>query len=62
MMDWKPETGYNDTVHLDTQPWRPYGAGSYWGLSLALDTESNDYYCSSTSGVGFKVNEFFYSF
>ncbi|KAK0183188.1 hypothetical protein PV327_001254 [Microctonus hyperodae] len=55
MMDWKPETGYNDTVHLDTQPWRPYGAGSYWGLSLALDTESNDYYCSSTSGVGFKM-------
>ncbi|XP_057341038.1 pickpocket protein 28 isoform X2 [Microplitis mediator] len=54
-MDWKPETGYNDSVHPETQPWRPYGAGKYYGLTLVLDTDVREYYCSSTASVGFKL-------
>ncbi|CAG5077424.1 Similar to ppk28: Pickpocket protein 28 (Drosophila melanogaster) [Cotesia congregata] len=55
IMDWKPETGYNDSVHPETQPWRPYGAGKYYGLTLVLDTNIKEYYCSSTASVGFKL-------
>lgn len=31
------------------------GAGSRLGLSLVLNVALNEYYCSSTSGFGFKV-------
>ncbi|XP_074108181.1 pickpocket protein 28 [Cotesia typhae] len=55
IMDWKPETGYNDSVHPETQPWRPYGAGKYYGLTLVLDTNIKEYYCSSTASIGFKL-------
>ncbi|XP_034937695.1 pickpocket protein 28-like [Chelonus insularis] len=54
-MDWKPETGYKAAIHPDTQPWRPFGAGEYYGLTLVLDTAVDDYYCSSTASVGFKL-------
>jgi len=39
----------------DVIPWRPYGAGLTYGLTLALDVDINEYYCSSTAGAGFKV-------
>jgi len=39
----------------DVIPWRPYGAGLFYGLTLALDANMNEYYCSSTAGAGFKV-------
>lgn len=39
----------------DVLPWRPYGAGQTYGLTLALDVDINEYYCSSTAGAGFKV-------
>ncbi|KAJ8913266.1 hypothetical protein NQ315_012884, partial [Exocentrus adspersus] len=33
----------------------PRGAGAHLGLSLVLDAQVNDYYCSSTDSIGFKV-------
>ena len=53
--DWTPETGYSPDTPVDSVPWRPYGAGKYFGLTLALDANVADYYCSSTASVGFKV-------
>ena len=57
--DWTPETGYPDQSGsggsvLET-PWRPVGTGTHLGLSISLDSELHDYYCSSTSSAGFKV-------
>jgi len=50
----------------DVIPWRPYGAGLTYGLTLALDVNMDEYYCSSTAGAGFKVSfmqsRFFFSF
>ncbi|XP_063988338.1 pickpocket protein 28-like isoform X2 [Diachasmimorpha longicaudata] len=54
-IDWKPESGYNTSVAPDTQPWRPYGAGRYLGLTIVLDAKLKQYYCSSTASVGFKL-------
>ncbi|XP_066582320.1 pickpocket protein 28-like [Prorops nasuta] len=54
-IDWNPETGYDDSVSPDSVPWRPYGAGLFYGLTLVLDAEISEYYCSTTASVGFKV-------
>ncbi|KAG7200622.1 hypothetical protein KM043_001178 [Ampulex compressa] len=53
--DWNPEDGYDLDVQPDTIPWRPYGAGQFYGLTLVLDADIKEYYCSSTASVGFKV-------
>ncbi|OAD59290.1 Sodium channel protein Nach, partial [Eufriesea mexicana] len=53
-IDWNPEIGYKN-VPSDSIPWRPYGAGQYYGLTLVLDADAEDYYCSSTASVGFKM-------
>ncbi|XP_034254856.1 pickpocket protein 28-like [Thrips palmi] len=54
--DWTPETGYpeQDRSVLET-PWRPVGIGTHLGLTITLDSELHDYYCSSTSSAGFKM-------
>ncbi|KAE8752702.1 hypothetical protein FOCC_FOCC000442 [Frankliniella occidentalis] len=56
--DWTPETGYPETDNkgsvLET-PWRPVGIGTHLGLTVSLDSEMHDYYCSSTFSAGFKV-------
>ncbi|XP_015594264.1 pickpocket protein 28 [Cephus cinctus] len=54
-IDWKPETGYAPDTPPDTVPWRPYGSGRQMGLTLVLDAEIEEYYCSSTASVGFKM-------
>ena len=54
-IDWNPETGYDEDVPPDSLPWRPYGAGQFYGLTLVLDVDMDEYYCSSTASVGFKV-------
>ncbi|XP_076229162.1 pickpocket protein 28 isoform X2 [Nomia melanderi] len=54
-IDWNPETGYDDSVLAESIPWRPYGAGQYYGLTLVLDADIAEYYCSSTASVGFKM-------
>lgn len=40
---------------VDVIPWRPYGAGLTYGLTLVLDVDMDEYYCSSTAGAGFKM-------
>lgn len=57
-IDWNAEDGYKPNVPPDAVPWRPYGAGLYYGLTLVLDVETDEYYCSSTAGAGFKVHPF----
>ncbi|KZC12404.1 Sodium channel protein Nach, partial [Dufourea novaeangliae] len=54
-IDWNPETGYDENVLADSIPWRPYGAGQFYGLTLVLDTDISEYYCSSSASVGFKM-------
>ncbi|CAK9808428.1 Pickpocket protein 28 [Anthophora quadrimaculata] len=54
-IDWTPETGYNDSTSADSIPWRPYGAGQFYGLTLVLDADMDEYYCSSSASVGFKM-------
>lgn len=57
-VDWNAENGYDASMPADVIPWRPYGAGLYYGLTLVLDVESHEYYCSSTAGIGFKVSRY----
>ncbi|KAK4879622.1 hypothetical protein RN001_007768 [Aquatica leii] len=53
--DWDPETGYSQNASIEALPWRATGAGSHLGLSIVLDAQINSYYCSSSTGVGFKI-------
>jgi len=53
--DWTPEGGYPPDSTARTIPWRPRGAGSHLGLTIVLDANLDDYYCSSTASTGFKV-------
>ncbi|XP_072758970.1 pickpocket protein 28 isoform X2 [Anoplolepis gracilipes] len=54
-VDWNAEKGYDASMPADVIPWRPYGSGLYYGLTLVLDVEADEYYCSSTAGMGFKM-------
>lgn len=56
--DWSPETGFqsNELKHSKYGYPRPgLGSGKELGLMLILNAEIDEYYCSSTSGYGFKV-------
>ena len=53
--DWTPENGYPSNATADTLPWRAFGAGAHLGLTLVLDVEAREFYCSTSAGVGFKV-------
>ncbi|KAF5271318.1 hypothetical protein FQA39_LY08116 [Lamprigera yunnana] len=53
--DWNPENGYSPNASIRTLPLRASGAGAHLGFSVVLDSQLNTYYCSSTTGVGFKV-------
>lgn len=54
-IDWTPEAGFSKTKRNNTYPRRAAGAGSHMGLSIILDADVANYFCSSTSSVGFKV-------
>ncbi|KAG8258302.1 hypothetical protein J6590_032230 [Homalodisca vitripennis] len=54
-VNWTPEDGYPDNVSVDDVPWRPWGPGSHLGLTIVLDANLNEYYCSSEVSIGFKV-------
>ncbi|XP_017783361.1 PREDICTED: pickpocket protein 28-like [Nicrophorus vespilloides] len=54
-VDWNPEVGYPPDADADVLPKRSYGAGSHLGLTLVLDADLAQYYCSSTSSTGFKA-------
>ncbi|XP_076270438.1 pickpocket protein 28-like [Rhynchophorus ferrugineus] len=53
--DWDPEIGFTNTDNGDSIPKRPLGAGAHLGLSVILDANVENYYCSSTRSTGFKV-------
>ncbi|KAG5869552.1 hypothetical protein JTB14_002297 [Gonioctena quinquepunctata] len=55
--DWNPETGFTeeDSGDEDVVPKRPLGAGSHLGLTVVIDAQIDEYYCSSTSSIGFKI-------
>ncbi|XP_050307294.1 pickpocket protein 28-like [Anthonomus grandis grandis] len=53
--DWNAEKGFEDIDYGDYIPRRPLGAGAHLGLSVILDAQINNYYCSSTRSTGFKV-------
>ncbi|KAL1457066.1 hypothetical protein WDU94_001739 [Cyamophila willieti] len=54
-VDWTLENDFPDGAPLDSIPWRPWGAGRHLGLSVVLDANIDEYYCSSEASYGFKV-------
>ncbi|CAG9802120.1 unnamed protein product [Chironomus riparius] len=50
---WNPENGYNNVKPPYPRP--VPGAGYHFGLSLLLDVDVANYYCSSTRSYGFKA-------
>lgn len=55
-VDWHPEKGYQQDLPKNFYPRVAKGEGIANGLSLILNGDVNDYYCSSTNGAGFKVS------
>ncbi|XP_073847825.1 pickpocket protein 28-like [Musca autumnalis] len=55
-VDWNPETGYPKQLPAKYYPRPTYVTGISMGLTLILNAEVDEYYCSSSSGAGFKVN------
>lgn len=53
-MSWTPEKGY-DRSQTHHYPIPVPGPGSHMGLTLSLDADVANYYCSSTTSSGFKV-------
>ncbi|XP_037915033.1 pickpocket protein 28-like [Hermetia illucens] len=54
-VDWSPEEGYEPNLPPNFYPRSAAGVGKSMGLSLVLDAQVDEYYCSSTNGVGFKA-------
>lgn len=59
-IDWTPEKGFYPELpapdsYLHFFPRPGVGAGSHLGLTLILDANADDYHCSSTNSIGFKV-------
>lgn len=54
-VDWTPEAGYPPSSSPDTLPWRPRGSGTHLGLTIVLDAELQQFHCSTSASVGFKV-------
>ncbi|KAF4521689.1 hypothetical protein B566_EDAN017176 [Ephemera danica] len=52
---WTPEKSYPANASKEAIPWRPAGAGKHLGLSIVLDVEVHEYYCSSTASAGLKM-------
>lgn len=55
-IDWNPDTGYPKNLPPNYYPRAASGTGVSMGLSLILDSELEEYYCSTTNGPGFKVS------
>ncbi|XP_021916874.1 pickpocket protein 28-like isoform X2 [Zootermopsis nevadensis] len=54
-VDWTPEAGYPPSSSPDTLPWRPRGSGTHLGLTIVLDAELQQFHCSTSASVGFKL-------
>lgn len=54
-VDWSPERGYKKPLPKKFFPRTAAGTGESLGLSVTLDVESDNYYCSSSNSIGFKI-------
>ena len=64
--NWSFHDGYNHdpypSEHINPKteelPRRGIAPGLHMGLSLLLDVHEDEYYCSGTESIGFKVSNF----
>lgn len=54
-VDWTLENDFPENAPVDSIPWRPWGAGRHLGLTVVLDANIEEYFCSSEASYGFKV-------
>ncbi|XP_053949284.1 pickpocket protein 28-like [Anastrepha ludens] len=54
-IDWSTENGFPADLPKKFIPMKALGIGEGQGLSLILDVERDEYYCSSSNGIGFKI-------
>uniref|UniRef100_W8BES3 Sodium channel protein Nach n=1 Tax=Ceratitis capitata TaxID=7213 RepID=W8BES3_CERCA len=54
-VEWSPENGYQKNLPRSYSPMPAIGTGETLGLSVTLDVQADNYYCSSASSVGFKI-------
>lgn len=54
-INWNPEYKFTKDDSVNAVPYRAFGSGSSYGLTVALDVDALEYFCSSTASVGFKV-------
>ncbi|XP_075157998.1 pickpocket protein 28-like [Haematobia irritans] len=52
---WNAETGYPENLPKHFYPRQAAGTGESLGLTLILDVEADQYYCSTTNSMGFKM-------
>lgn len=51
---WSPETSYKER-DFSKSPRRSPGSGTHMGLTVVLNVDLDEYFCSSTNSYGFKV-------
>ncbi|XP_054087734.1 pickpocket protein 28-like [Zeugodacus cucurbitae] len=54
-VDWSSEAGYPSDLPEKFIPMKTVGTGESVGLSIVLDVESDQYYCSTSDSIGFKI-------
>ncbi|XP_073828620.1 pickpocket protein 28-like [Musca autumnalis] len=54
-VSWNPEFGYSKKLPKQFYPRTAAGTGESLGLTIILNAEVDQYHCSSTNGVGFKM-------
>lgn len=55
-IDWTPENGYPAELPPRYYPRVSGGTGVRMGLTVILNVSSDEYYCSKSKCVGFKVS------
>ncbi|KAM7345172.1 pickpocket 12 isoform 2-T2 [Cochliomyia hominivorax] len=55
-VNWNPESGYPTQLPEKYYPRPAAGTGVSMGVSLILNAELNEYFCSSTNGPGIKIS------
>ncbi|XP_030380834.1 pickpocket protein 28 [Scaptodrosophila lebanonensis] len=55
-VNWYAEQGYAGHTQGRFYPRTAQGTGESLGLSLTLDVQADDYYCSSSNSIGFKIS------
>lgn len=55
-IDWTPESGYPKDLPKNIYPRTASGTGYTMGLTLVMNADIDNYYCSSSNGAGFKVS------